>query len=194
MPNKILRPLYWAGRAAGALHRRIGVGIATSFHRAVLAELGPGSRVQAGVRFANPGIVRIGSRCLLWRGVDASAELGDAPLVIADGVQINRNVHLDTTGGLSIGARSLISEEVVIYTHDHGLDPRSVPQQMPKTIGRDVWIGMRAIILPGCQHIGVGAIIGAGAVVTKDVAEGAIVAGNPARVIAHRPPIAKVAA
>jgi maltose O-acetyltransferase len=58
-------------------------------------------------------------------------------------------------------------------------DPRLV------TIGDDVWIGTRAIVLPGVT-IGTGAIVGAGAVVTKDVPENAIVAGNPARVMKLR--------
>jgi virginiamycin A acetyltransferase len=53
-------------------------------------------------------------------------------------------------------------------------------------IGNDVWIGQNAIILPQVRSIGDGAIIGAGAVVTKDVAEYAVVAGNPARLIKHR--------
>ena len=53
------------------------------------------------------------------------------------------------------------------------------------TIGDDVWIGTRAIILPGVT-IGNGVIIGAGAVVTKDVPDYAIVGGVPARVIRFR--------
>ena len=53
------------------------------------------------------------------------------------------------------------------------------------TIGHDVWIGRAAIVLPG-RSIGNGAIVGAGAVVTKDVAPYTIVAGNPARVIRRR--------
>ena len=55
------------------------------------------------------------------------------------------------------------------------------------TIGHDVWIGHGAIVLPG-RHIGTGAVIAAGAVVTKDVAPYAIVAGNPARLIRARFP------
>jgi phosphonate metabolism protein (transferase hexapeptide repeat family) len=58
-------------------------------------------------------------------------------------------------------------------------------RQARVTIGHDVWIGRAAIVLPG-RSIGTGAVIGAGAVVTKDVAPYTIVAGNPARVIRRR--------
>lgn len=188
-----LRKFQGATRVIGKVRRRIGLNAATAMHRATLHRVGARSRFQMGVRFANPGIVKIGADCYFWKGCDASAEAGDAPLMIGDRVQINRDVHLDTTGGLSIGAGVLISEEAVIYTHDHGLDPRSAPVPMGKFIGADVWIGMRAVILPQCQWIGAGAIIGAGAVVTKDVPAGVIVAGNPAKVISN-PAIAEVAA
>lgn len=53
-------------------------------------------------------------------------------------------------------------------------------------IGHDVWIGHAAILLPGCKQVGNGAIIGAGAIVTKDVPPYAIVAGNPAKLIKYR--------
>lgn len=53
-------------------------------------------------------------------------------------------------------------------------------------IGDDAWIGAGVIILPGCRRVGVGAVVGAGSVVTKDVADFSIVVGNPARVIGKR--------
>ncbi|MBH0111348.1 CatB-related O-acetyltransferase [Novosphingobium sp. YJ-S2-02] len=53
-------------------------------------------------------------------------------------------------------------------------------------IGDDVWIGHNVMILPGCKNIGRGAVVGAGAVVTKDVPAYAIVAGNPARKLRDR--------
>lgn len=53
-------------------------------------------------------------------------------------------------------------------------------------IGNDVWIGQYAVILPSCKSIGNGAVIGAGAIVTKDIPPYAIVAGNPAKVIKYR--------
>lgn len=178
-------------RLPAQIHRRAGLILATLWHRATLAQVGAGSRFQPGVRFDDPSSVIIGAGCYFWRGVAVSAEIGRAGLRIGDGVQINRDVHLDTTGGLEIGDDTLISEAAVIYTHDHGLHPWSVPEPMVKTIGTGVWIGLRAVILPQCRRIGDHAVIGAGAVVTRDVPAGAVVAGNPARIIGQR---AKVAA
>ncbi|PUB12128.1 acyltransferase [Yoonia sediminilitoris] len=181
-----LKSVYWAGRAGATALRRIRLLAATRMHRATLATVGRGSRFQPGVRFASPDRVSVGEDCYFWRGCNASAELSDAPLIIEDGVQINRDVHLDTTGGLTLGAGVLISEGVVIYTHDHGLDPRAAPRMLPKTIAADVWIGMRAVIMPQCRRIGRGAVVGAGAVVVHDVPEMAIVGGNPARILRYR--------
>ena len=173
-------------RAVGTTLRRVGLWGATSFHHLTLGAVGTGTRFQAGVRLHPAQQVNIGTDCYVWRGVSASSESSTGHLHIGDRVQINRDVHLDMTGGLTIGDDVMLSESAVVYTHDHGLDPRSTPVLRPKTIEAGVWIGMRAVILPSCQRIGAGAIVGAGAVVTKDVPAGAIVGGNPARVLKQR--------
>jgi acetyltransferase-like isoleucine patch superfamily enzyme len=74
----------------------------------------------------------------------------------------------------------------VLYERKFGLvdaDPGAAPILV---IEDDVWIGHNATILPGCKHIGRGAIIGAGAIVTRDVEPYAVVAGNPARILYRR--------
>ena len=85
-----------------------------------------------------------------------------------------------------IGARCQIGPYVQILTPDHPREAaaRATGAEWGRsiTIGADVWIGGGAILLPGVR-VGDGAIIGAGAVVTRDVAAGATVAGNPARPI-----------
>ena len=189
-----LIPMYWSTRALVAIMRRIGRVAATQIHRATLAQVGTGTRFQPGVRFADPRAVRVGQGCYFWNGCEVSSELRGSRLEIGNQVQVNRNVHLDITGGLRIGDGVMISENVVIYTHDHGLDPHAAPVARPMEIGADVWIGMRAVILPNCRSIGQGAVIGAGAIVTCDVPECVVVAGNPARVIGRRAPAPQVAA
>jgi virginiamycin A acetyltransferase len=65
-------------------------------------------------------------------------------------------------------------------------DTVPLASENPLLIGHDVWIGLNVIICPGCKSIGNGAMVGAGAIVTKDVAPYTIVAGNPARPIRSR--------
>ncbi|WP_342076454.1 acyltransferase [Yoonia sp. SS1-5] len=190
----LLKQMHQISRVASAAGRRLGMVTATQMHRSTLASVGERSWFQPGVRFARPDIVSVGDDCYFWRGCTASAECDAAPLIIADRVQINRDVHLDTTGGLTLGAGVLISEGVVVYTHDHGLDPRAAPEILPKTIAEDAWIGMRAVIMPQCRRIGRAAVIGAGAIVTRDVPPGAIVGGNPARILGRKQMLAEVPA
>lgn len=86
---------------------------------------------------------------------------------------------------VSIGDDCQIGPAVQIYTADHPRDPElrrsGLESGKPVKIGRNVWIGGAAIILPGVT-VGDNAVIGAGSVVTRDVPAGATVVGNPARV------------
>ena len=95
-------------------------------------------------------------------------------------------------GEIHIGSYVMMAPEVMIYTRNHRMDDLTKPmalqgetEEKPVTIGDDVWIGARAIILPGVK-IGCGAVIAAGAVVSKDVADYAIVGGVPAKTIGSR--------
>ncbi len=100
---------------------------------------------------------------------------------------VNRGCCLDARSGLQIGDDVSISPEVVILTTQHDIASRKFALQgRSVTIEDHVWIGMRAMVLPGVT-IGRGAVVAAGAVVTKDVAPLDIVAGVPARPIGRRP-------
>ena len=93
---------------------------------------------------------------------------------------------------LKVGKDVMMGPYVVIIGDNHEFSRRDIPMRLqgrieysPVVIEDNVWIGARAILLPGIK-IGNGAIIGAGAVVTKDVPPYAICGGNPAKIIKYR--------
>lgn len=95
-------------------------------------------------------------------------------------------------GNVVIGSHVMMGPQVYIYTQNHCFERTDIPMdrqgfspERGVTIGDDVWIGSRVTILPGV-NVGEGSVIGASAVVTKDVPPYAVVAGNPARVVKMR--------
>lgn len=107
-------------------------------------------------------------------------------ITVGRNVFINACCHFQDHGGITIGDQCQIGHNVVLATLNHGTAPEDRPHTYPAPIslGRNVWIGSNATILPGVT-IGDNAIVGAGAVVTHNVAPNTIVAGVPARVIKH---------
>ena len=101
-------------------------------------------------------------------------------------------VNCSVRGPLEIGKNVMMGPDVIIMTSSHNVESTTIPMnrqgslsKQKVVIGDDVWIGTRVIILPGVR-VGTGSIIGAGAVVTKDVPDYAIVVGVPAKVIKYR--------
>ena len=149
----------WVGKMPSRTVRHL-------FLRRALARLGRGTGVQLGCRFLNSRKVSLGDRNVINFGC------------LFDG----RKYGIRTGNDVSIGP------EASVLTLGH--DPQSpdfVDRGGEVVIGDRVWIGYRAIILPGVT-IGEGAVVGAGAVVAKDVEAFSIVVGNPARVIGKRQP------
>jgi maltose O-acetyltransferase len=108
---------------------------------------------------------------------------------LGDGVFLNFNCVILDVVEVIIGDRTQIGPAVQIYPADHPRDAETRRSGLefgrPVRIGSDVWIGGGAIILPGVT-IGDGAVIGAASVVTRDVAAGQTVVGNPARLVSPR--------
>jgi len=112
-----------------------------------------------------------------------------------EGIEIGKGCYIGSyltvlnAGKIVIGNRVLIASNVLITSENHGMDPESDIDYMdqpltskPVEIGDGCWIGQNVCILPGVK-IGKKAIIAAGSIVTKDVPEYCIAAGNPARII-----------
>ena len=134
------------------------------------------------------GRVLVGERCVLDR--DMTIEVAGV-LTIGARTIFGHHCTIASMEHLSIGDDCLIAEMVSIRDHDHCFADLTTPirdqgmTKAPIRIGRDVWIGGKATITKGVT-IGDGAIIGANAVVTRDIPALAIAVGIPARVIKMR--------
>jgi putative colanic acid biosynthesis acetyltransferase WcaF len=104
-------------------------------------------------------------------------------LTLHDRACLGDRANAYTLGEIEIGARATIAQEVYLSTGSHDFSQPDLPLTTAKiTIGDDAFIGARAFVLPGVT-IGARSVIGAGSVVTKDVPEDVIAAGNPCRVL-----------
>jgi maltose O-acetyltransferase len=122
--------------------------------------------------------VRIDGGCTIW---------GPGRITIGTGTVINRGVILDGRFPLTIGNHVSVSIQSALLTLEHDLsDPNFRAVGAPICIGDRVFIGTRAVVLPGVS-IGENAAVAAGAVVTKNVPAATIVGGVPARPIGNRP-------
>jgi len=125
--------------------------------------IGPHSSIHMQCRFYNPRSVTIGRNSI-----------------------INRGVLLDGRFPLTIGSNVSVSEEVMFVTLEHDPDsPTFENRGAPIVVQDRVFVGTRALILPGVT-VGEGAVIAAGAIVTRDVEPYTIVAGVPARFLRQR--------
>jgi putative colanic acid biosynthesis acetyltransferase WcaF len=140
------------------------------------------------VHVLRPAILRAFGADVAWRTQIAGSVKVYFPwrLSVGSETAIGPGVSFYNLGGLTIGKRVVISQNAYLCGGTHDYTRANYPLVCkPLVIGDDVWVGAAAFLCPGVS-IGQGAVIGACAVITKDVAPWAIVAGNPARVIGTR--------
>lgn len=132
--------------------------------------------------YRRAGVVLPASSSVHWR-----AEFYDpAGVVIGENCIVGDTCFLDGREGITLGDNVNIGSHVSIYTRQHDVDSPSFDEVgAPVVIGDHAWIASHAILLPGVT-IGEGAVVAAAAVVTRDVAPFAMVAGNPARFVRER--------
>jgi acetyltransferase-like isoleucine patch superfamily enzyme len=161
-----------------------------------LTAAAPGVRVGTGVEVRAPERLRLAEHVVIDSGVllhcgGQEWSGGGGGISIGPHSYIGPNCVLFGAGGIDIGEGALISPGVAITSHQHTfasteLDIREQPLHFAAvTIERNVWIGANATVLPGVR-IGAGSIVGAGAVVSRDVPPGVVVMGVPARIARER--------
>jgi acetyltransferase-like isoleucine patch superfamily enzyme len=150
----------------------------------------PKCLVGKGSRIDRPWQVRLGQRCVLQRDVWLRVGSASAVLEVGELSFLGRGVEIEVIERVSIGRGALIAPDVYITDHNHQTGPGGPMFERPcvsapVTIGDDVWIGAKCVILSGV-NIGSGAVVAAGAVVNRDVPAGAMVGGVPARILKMR--------
>jgi acetyltransferase-like isoleucine patch superfamily enzyme len=158
----------------------------TLYYRCFLGACGKGSVIQYGVHIEQPQKVFIGDNVFIASGTIINSENNTGILKLNSNVHIGKNCHIDHSGDLTLCEFVLTSENVRIYSHSHGFDPRSSPVPKSKIIGRNVWLGTNVIILESVAYIADYVVIAAGSVVTKDIELSSTVwAGTPSKMVKH---------
>ena len=185
---------FWNGKISGILSAillvisivfsKILIKIKTLLIRFNLNNCGNNVTIMNGVSYRYPKHIEIGNNVIIGKNTELSCE--DIPskyLLIENGASIGNDCKIDFSGGVTIKTEAHIAHNVLISTHDHGYNYKDAPVGKPLIVKENAFIGSNSIILHNVNVIGESAVIGTGAVVTKDVPDFTIVAGNPARII-----------
>jgi acetyltransferase-like isoleucine patch superfamily enzyme len=155
---RVVAQLYFIALALiNTVHGLLPFWLRRVLYRVCRYDIHPSATLQGGIRFFHVGRLSVG-----------------------EGTLINRGVTLDNRGGIQIGRQVSIAHDARIYTMGHDVhDPEFVTKARPVRIDDYAVLFAAAMVMPGV-HVGEGAVVMAGAVVTKDVPPFRIVGGNPA--------------
>jgi acetyltransferase-like isoleucine patch superfamily enzyme len=165
----------------------------TLVRRNQFASWGRGSRIGRGAKIVGPQLVHIGNGVTIgeqvWMNAKDDRRDGAPTLHIGDGTYIGRFVQINAWRNVAIGNDVLVADRVLISDADHNYSNTDIPirRQGDSFCGEVIlregcWIGIGAVILPGVT-IGRNSVVGANAVVTKDVPDCVVVGGIPAKII-----------
>lgn len=177
---------------------RLRWGLSARLHQMWLAaqgmRIGDGTRLPVSFRTNWPNQVSFGRQCVVQDGVTVDfchgVPMPGPSVVIGNRAFIGRGCEINIRLGLSIGDDALIASGCKFIDHDHGLQT-AAPMRLQSgpeariTVQEDVWLGVNAVVLKGVT-IGRGAVVAAGAVVTRSVPPYEIWGGVPARRIGSR--------
>jgi acetyltransferase-like isoleucine patch superfamily enzyme len=199
----------------GWIPRPIGTQLRKHLYRPLFKSFGRSVYIQTGSEFLKASAIQIGNNVRILRDVRLNANAPNSAIRLADNVNLDRGVDINVTdfgncqieigettylgpyaciagpGPIKIGKRCLIASHTSMYSNNHIFSDASesiMSQGITAKgieIGDDCWLGTGVRVLDGVT-IGRGCVIGAGAVVTKDIPPYSVAVGVPARVISHR--------
>jgi len=190
----------------------LGSVLRTGIYHSLLGKMGSDCFIEEGVRLRIPQKIFLGDRVFIGKNCDIDVEYLDSEIRIGDDVHISRDTvilagvgktiinervsigagsFIYGSSGVEIGEDSLLADHVRVMAGSHRYKDASKLIRLQgacvkkTTIGQDVWLGSSAIILGGVT-VGDGAVVGAGAVVSKDIPGYSMAVGVPAKVIGKR--------